>query len=321
MRQIAKIPYQTAFVVNPSAGEGKAKHTWSRVESELQKYGQQYRVYFTSSAGEATGLAARAAQEGAKLIVAVGGDGTLRETVSGLDLGKNVFGAIPAGTGNGFVRSCKIPLHWRKALRGLSCWNPQPVDLGIINNTVFLNIIGFGFDGAVVEKAATKYRRLKGYLAYLAAFLDHAGKFKRFHCKARCNGFYFEENQAILAFVANGSYYGGKLRIAPQAAIDDGYLDLCLFRRRNIPEVIGLGARVAIRWHLSSRATLVLKGRKLYLETRQKVPAHIDGDLVEMSSAEIKIKPSALRILAPELLNAAPQKELSLSLDYLKESD
>jgi len=297
--ELNKIPYHTAFVVNPTAGEGKGGRIWLKIESLLKQRGQQYRAYITRNAGDGTGLAARAVEDGAELVVAVGGDGTLRKVVNGLDLQNNVFGIIPAGTGNGFIRSCRIPLNWRKALEGLSTWNPRCIDLGLANDSYFLNMIGLGFDAAVAEKAGNMHRYLKGYAAYAAAIIDQVSTFNRFCCKAWCNDLFMQDNQTLLAVVANGSYYGGILKIAPHACIDDGQLELCLIRNRSIPELVSLGARILIRKHIDSRAVIKLSGHDIKLQALQRVLMHIDGDVFDASSVEITLKPGALRLLAP----------------------
>lgn len=80
------IPYHTAFVVNPTAGGGKAQRIWLKLEKHLNQTGQLYRSYLTRQTGDGTVLAARAFKEGAKLAVAVGGDGTLKEVLSGINL-------------------------------------------------------------------------------------------------------------------------------------------------------------------------------------------------------------------------------------------
>ncbi len=301
-----KIPYHTAFVVNPAAGDGKAGLIWPGVEAFLKQSGQSYRSYFTRRAGDASRLAARAVFEGAELVVAVGGDGTLREILNGLNLDKSILGVIPAGTGNGFVRSLDLPLKWKNALQGLSEWEPRRIDIGRANDILFLNSAGIGLDGAVAEAAANKYKCLKGYLAFAAALVDQAANFSRFHCHIECNGLRFDEGQTLVALVANGRYYGGKLCIAPQASIDDGFLDLCLIRKRSIPELLILGARVAVRRHLSSKAFLKMQGHTFTLETSRRLPLQIDGDVTEATCVEVEIMPSALRVLAPESKKLAP---------------
>lgn len=295
------IPYNTAFVVNPTAGDGKAGRIWTKLEEVLHQTGQPYRVYFTRKAGDGTGLAARASDQGAELIAAVGGDGTLKEVLNGIDLEKNIFGMIPAGTGNGFVRSLSIPLKWEKALQGLSRWEPRRIDIGRANNDLFLNSAGVGLDGAVARAASAKYKGLKGYPAYAFALFDQAAAFSRFQCKVKCNGLYFEDDRALVVLVANGRYYGGKLCIAPHASLDDGYLDLILIKKRSIPDLLVTGARVAVRKHLSSKDIIEMQGQTFEIETSRKVPLQIDGDVTFAASLKVQALPSALRVLAPAI--------------------
>lgn len=294
-----KIPYHTAFVVNPAAGDGKAGLIWSRLEELLNQSGQSYRSYFTRHKGDGSEMAARASLEGAELVVAVGGDGTLREVVNGLDLGHNIFGLIPAGTGNGFARSCLVPLQWQKAFLGLKRWEPRQIDIGRVNGEIFLNIVGIGLDAAVVEAAASKYYRLKGYLAYAFAILDQAASFHRFHCRVECNGLYYEDDQTLIALVANGRYYGWKVCIAPQASLEDGHFDLCLIRKRSVTDLFKVGARIAVGRHLSSTAVIKMQGHKFNLVPSRAMLYHKDGDFGTAASLKVEILPAALRILAP----------------------
>ncbi len=295
------IPYNTAFVVNPIAGDGKAGRIWPKLEEMLQQSGQSYRVYFTRNAGDGTGLAARASDQGAELVVAVGGDGTLKEVLNGIDLERNIFGMIPAGTGNGFIRSLSIPLKWEKAFQGLARWEPRRIDIGRANNVLFLNSAGVGLDGAVASAASAKYKSLKGYLAYAFALVDQAVAFNRFQCKVKCNGLYFEDHRSLVVLVANGRYYGGKLCIAPQASLDDGYLDLVLIKKRSIPDLLVTGARVAVRKHLSSKAIIKMQGQTFDIETSREVPLQIDGDVISTASVKVETLSSALKVLAPAI--------------------
>jgi len=160
--------------------------------------------------------------------------------------------------------------------------------------------VGIGLDGAVAEAASARYKSIKGYLAYAVALVEQAASFSRFQCKVKCNGLHFEEDQALLVLIANGRYYGGKLCIAPQALVDDGYFDLLVIRKGGIPELLSLGTRVAVRKHLSSRAVTKMRGRTISLETSRLLPLQIDGDVWKTASVDVKIIPSVLRILAPK---------------------
>lgn len=272
---------------------------WKKVAAALEKAGQEYRVYYTQSLGDGTRLARQAADDGSELVVGVGGDGTLREIVNGLNLKNNILGIIPAGTGNGFRRSCNIPWYWATALKGLSQWSPRFVDIGEVNGTYFLNTVGIGFDAAVEQLASGKYHNLKGYFAYIAAFFEELTSFKSFHSTIKCNGVFYEEKNTLVIAVANGSYYGGKMCIAPQASIEDSFLDVCLVKKRRPPETTLLAAQVLFKKHLHSSSVITEKTRRVIIEADCEIPVHIDGDVIGSLPVNIDIKPAALRLLAP----------------------
>ncbi len=300
-KEVQTIPYKTAFVVNPASGNGDAAKIWRKVASELEQNGQEYRAFYTRFPGEGTTLTEQAAREGAELVVAVGGDGTLGEVVNGLDLNKNILGLIPAGTGNGFRRSCEIPRQWRQALHGLAAWPPRRIDLGVINKRLFLNVAGVGLDAAVAQKATGKYRNMKGYLPFAIAFIEEYITFKPFHARVEGENLRLEEKETLAVVAANGTHYAGKFSIAPQALIDDGMLDLCLVKKTGPFELINLGARVPLKKHEQSPAYITARTTECRIDTDRDLPVHVDGDVIGSLPADIGIKPGALRILAPDL--------------------
>jgi diacylglycerol kinase (ATP) len=294
-----KLIYDTAFVVNPAAGGGHAGRVWPQLAARLDVSGQPYQAYFTNAQGTGAALAARAAREGAELVVAIGGDGTLREVVNGIDFDKTLFGIIPLGTGNGFRRSCGIPGNWEQALQGLAEWKPRNIDVGKINGSYFLNVVGIGFDAAVAEMAADKYSKIKGYGAYLAAFFEELMKFDYFCVTAESPGLKLQEKHALLALVANGAYYGGSFSIAPQASIDDGKLDLLVARKRNNPETTLLAVKVLTGTHIEDSGVLTHRDIAFEINADHEVPVHIDGDVIGSLPANIEILPAALQLMAP----------------------
>jgi len=294
-----KIPYKTAFVVNPTSGAGYAGKTWPHIAAMLDQSGQQYKVYFTRGRGDGTTLAAKAVKEGAELVVAVGGDGTLFEVVNGIDPDQTVFAVIPLGTGNGFRRSCALPGQWQAVLLGLSSWQPRRIDLGVINGTYFLNVAGIGFDAAVAEMASEKYKMIKGYTAYVVAFFDELTHFDHFSTRIDCAEWEIEQQNTLVVVVANGSYYGGGFTIAPQADIDDGKLDLIIIRKMTNPETTVLAFQALVGKHLDHSAVIATKIDHIKIEADHQVLVHIDGEVIGKLPVEIGIKPGALQILAP----------------------
>jgi len=216
-----KFPYRTAFIVNPTGGGGHAGKVWTKIARLLDKSGQPYSAYLTREQGDGTWLAAKAVEEGAELVVAVGGDGTIREVLNGIVLKETIFGIIPLGTGNGFRHSTAISGRWEEALNGLSYWSPRLVDVGRVNKSLFLNVVGIGFDAAVEQLASGKYHNLKGFLAYVPAFIEELASFKHFKAKLYYNNHDQLIKDALLVLISNGAYYGGQMCIAPQASIDD----------------------------------------------------------------------------------------------------
>jgi len=296
---VEAIPYNTAFIINPAGGSGNSGRIWVRIAQQLDQSGQRYLAYFTEARGDGTRLAEQAVAAGAELVVAVGGDGTIREVINGINVNKNILGIIPLGTGNGFRRSCNIPGQWESALNGLSQWSPRVIDIGEVNGTLFLNVVGIGFDAAVENIASGKYKNLKGYLSYIAAFFKELVSFKAFHSSLVCDGTVCVESDTLLVVAANGSYYGGNMCIAPQARIDDGYLDICLIKKMKALETTFLALKVLLKKPLDHESVITKKTRQIYIYAENDVPVHIDGEVIGKMPIEIKIKPSALRVLAP----------------------
>jgi diacylglycerol kinase (ATP) len=295
-----KIPYKTAFIVNPAGGGGYSGRVWPLIAKRLDYNGQKYQAYFTVRQGDGTRLAEVAVNNGAELVVAVGGDGTIREVINGIEIRRTLFGIIPLGTGNGFRRSCAIPGQWDEALDGLARWEPRLIDVGKINGSCFLNVVGIGFDAAVAAMAYSKYSSLKGYMAYVAAFFDKLMNFDHFSASINTGTKIIEENRTLLLVIANGCFYGGAFAIAPQAVIDDGRLDLILVRKTNYSKTTLLAIEVLAKKHLASKAVVSLSGTNFRIETDHDVPVHVDGEVIGSLPADIYIEPASLKIIAPK---------------------
>lgn len=293
------LPFKTAFIVNPAAGGGRALRTWRKLESLLHDAGQSFQVHYTRWRSDATAIAEKARTDSAELIVAVGGDGTLFEVLNGIDLKKNIFGIIPAGTANGFRRSLGMPADCRRALLEMQNWSPRPVDIGMVNDIRFLNVVGLGFDAAVVQFAKADNQKLPGYTAFVVGSFKELATFKPFPAVMTMNDEKIEEERTFIAMVANGRYYGGQLCIAPQAEVDDGRLDLVTIRRVGYIETTVLGIRAFMKNHLTHRAVQSAPFRELMIDAAAEIPMHIDGELVGSPPARVTVLPGALSVLAP----------------------
>ncbi len=233
----------------------------------------------------------------------VGGDGTLLEVVNGLDFKKNIFGIIPAGTGNGFRRSVNIPGNCYQAFLGLSRWTPQRIDLGRINGIYFLNVTGFGYDAAVSKQATVDNKVLSGYPAFVSAAFAKLATFGSFPATVNHDDHTIEEEKTFLTAISNGRYYGGQLCIAPQARLNDGKLNLLLVRKMDPVTTTALGLKAFFKKHLGHKGLYSATCEEITVYADESVPVHIDGEILGSLPAKITVAPGALQIMAPALDN------------------
>nr|WP_162990667.1 diacylglycerol kinase family protein [Maliibacterium massiliense] len=288
------------FIINPVARHGRCMRIAPRVLAMLDARGIPYAAAYTQAPGHATALAAEAAAAGYANIVVVGGDGTIYEAVQGVSAYNVRLGFIPAGTGNDFVKSLGIPVHPERALEALLAAQPHPVRVGLCNGRVFLNIASLGFDAAVVAWTARFKKRLSGMFAYLCGVIAAVFTYRSMQVTMRIDG--REQSQKVLLMaIANGQYYGGGMRVAPEASVQDEYLDICIVR--SVPNIV-----------IPFLLPLFITGRHLrfkklvrYVRCRSfeiRAPGralNVDGELIHFEAdVHCKIAPRSLCVLAPE---------------------
>lgn len=284
-----------AFIVNPVAGSGYAAKAWNQIEKELIKRELVYTMMYTDHPEHATELAREAAsKEDCTTVVAVGGDGTAYEVACGL-LGTDVgLGIIPVGTGNDFIKSIATPSKPLEALEFILSHPARPADVGKLNDRMFLNVCGTGFDVTVLDSmtAAKKYAR--GIWPYLIGLILGIAHYKPVHVRFSADG-ETQERDILICSVANGRYFGGGIQICPDARPDDGMLDMIVVENRPrwmipfyIPGLLlGKVLSFKITTHKRCREfTILSKGMRL----------NVDGEILSMDEARFSVLPGCLRI-------------------------
>ena len=220
------------FIVNPAAGSGHALKIEAQLRAELDKRGIEAVFLRTENPGHATALAREtAAGEGCTGVVAVGGDGTCYEVACGL-MGTGVpMGIIPAGTGNDFIKTVGIPRNLLQALNLVLRGNARPVDVGRMNERLFLNVSGTGFDVTVLDFTVQAKKYVKGILPYLYGLIRAIAYYKPVHMRFTADGV-TEERDVLICSIANGRFFGGGIPICPDAKPDDGYFDLVVVENK-----------------------------------------------------------------------------------------
>ena len=299
-------------IVNPVAGKAKGAKLRAKAVEELKRLFPEI-VFFESTApGHATVLA-QAAKD-AELIIAVGGDGTVREIVSGLmpstgilesSTPRPLLAVIPVGSCNDLPRNVGIPADVIEACRVAKEGSPRPIDVIRVEmsdadetrHTYFANAAGFGFD-AMVTTEAQKSKHLRGMLLYLVAIVRTLSHLECPLVQIRADEFEAEQRILMVA-AANGQYYGGGLKVAPEARPDDGLIDVCIGWEMGWWSTLKKLPRFVAGTHVKLKEVRMLRVPELELEFREPVQIELDGDVLvpqPFSRFRLTVLPKAITL-------------------------
>jgi len=299
----ADAPRRIAVILNPRSGRGQGGRRQAELEGLLQSAGTdapgaEWRIIETTSAGSATGLARQAVAEGANVIAAAGGDGTLNEVVNGIVGTGAICGLLPLGTGNDFARHIGLKTDLPGAVHNLFLGTTRPVDIGKAGERWFINIAGCGFDALVAERINRGVQHLHGTAAYIVAVCQCLRTLKAAQMSLVLDGEPME-TLALMCSVANASTYGGGMRVAPDARIDDGLFDICLLHDAGRLEFLLAFPRVFKGTHITHPKVTMHRAREVCIDSVPPMPVLIDGDVVGTTPVTFTIHRHALQMLMP----------------------
>ncbi len=232
---------------------------------------------------------------GVKKIVAVGGDGTVNEVASVLNGTKCALGIIPNGSGNGLARYLGIPVTHQSAVQLLNNSKIRKIDSGKINHKFFFCTCGVGFD-AHVGKVFDKLEH-RGFINYLKTVFKEFYTYRSKKYKFEIDDKKYNERAFLITF-ANAGQYGSNAYISPGARIDDGLLDICIFKPFPKIKSLFLGLRLFNRTIDKSKYMQVLRGKKIVIKRKKKTVVHIDGDPVKMKrNLKIELLSKTLKVI------------------------
>lgn len=288
------------FIINPNAGL-KYRDIQGRIEAFFSGRSLRYEIAYTKARDHASELSARAVMDGFSRVVAVGGDGTIREAAIPLIGKEAALGIIPCGSGNGLARNLYVPLDFGEALKGLVTWAPRPVDAGLANGRPFFCASGVGLDAEVAHDFNSLSSR-RGILPYVWHAARRVLTYKPVPVTAVVDGRRLEL-LALINAVLNGVQYGGGARMAPDAYIDDGFLDLVSLKK---PPLLRLLSSVPALFrgtlHRQSDIYSSYKAKVIELDCCGGAWYHLDGEDFYSHDGKIKytVLPAAIRVLAPK---------------------
>jgi YegS/Rv2252/BmrU family lipid kinase len=285
-----------ALLVNPSSGGGRAKALLPRVEDELDKRHVAFRVERTRSSQHAVDEALRAADLG-EIPVVMSGDGLIG-AIGGALVGTEVpLGIIPGGRGNDLARVLDIPEDPAAAVGVVAAGHARTIDVGEVNGNRFLGIASVGFDSDCQDIAnRTKVVRGRWVYAYSAVRALAAWKPARFTLRIG------EENLRFTGWsvaAANSTTFGGGMRLAPEASLQDGEFDIVMVGESGKLRYISNLPKVFKGTHVENEEVRIVRARSLELSASRPFAVYADGERLTELPASLRVLPQALSVLAP----------------------
>jgi len=293
------------FVIfNPAARHGRAKKLIRAYESLLRRYIGRYDDAVTSHAGDEIDITDRALSDGYESIVAVGGDGTwgiVADRIIRSGRKDVTLGLLPAGTGNDFGKSIGVRTdRVENVILGMADGRRRTIDAGRAGGRYFLNVVGFGFDIAVIDDAA-HFPVLQGDLRYQFCALRQLFKFPGLPIAISDGSSTPVRRHHLMLTISNGNYFGGSFHIAPKASLSDGKLDAVSIYDGGPLARTALFSRVAKGKHEGHDKVSVRRAEAFTMRFDTPVRYEIDGEVYALNGTTIDVEavPGALTIYVP----------------------
>ena len=296
----------SVVIVNPSSASGSTGEAWPQIASDLRSQFGSFRPVFTKKRGDAAALASEAARKGEKFIIACGGDGTVSEVANGiLSSGKDVeLGILPSGTGGDFRRTLEIPSQSRAAARVLRNGRTVKIDVGRVSfidhdgNEAMRYLVGVascGMSTKVIERVKAEK------ISFVASLVQTAMRNAPTRLVVQLDDSQ-DNHLVVLNFcVANARYFGGGMKIAPDAKLTDGKFDVVGVGDLSALKIFTSAPRVYTGSHLSMPEVSHALARKITVRPHDRaaeVALELDGELPGRLPATFQIVPKALRVRA-----------------------
>ncbi|HXU74512.1 MAG TPA: diacylglycerol kinase family protein [Polyangia bacterium] len=305
----------TVLVVNPQSAGGKTERRWPELRATIQEAYGSFEERFTRAAGDATEMTRKALRDGAELVVAVGGDGTINEVVNGFFDGEQAiapkasFGIVPAGTGGDFIKTLGVPRDTFAAAASLKS-TPRAIDVGRLSYVRddgsravrhFINIASFGIGGLVDRYVNQSSKTFGGKVSFAVATLKAGAKYKNAAVRLVLDGGPAREGKIYNVAVANGRYFGGGMKVAPDAALDDGWFDVITLGDFGFSDLLLRGLDIYTGKHLKNPKVTVHRARKIEaapVDGAAEVLLDVDGEAPGRLPATFELLAGALQVRA-----------------------
>ena len=284
-------------IVNPIAGNGAGQRIASRIAADFRTQGMRVDVVRTPAPDEAARLAREGAADGYGIIIAAGGDGTANEIANGIAGSGAALALYPIGSGNDFARALGYPRKRKDVPRFIRSARRRSIDVGEVNGRVFVNSAGVGIDGHVAQRIAATSRVAGKALGYFAGSLVGIATYRPQPMRVVVDG-ELHAGRFLTVVAANGTHFGSGMHVAPEAALDDGQLDVLLAGDLSRWSSLVALAKLYRGTHVDGKTIVMLRARTVEIELERPLRAQLDGETTINQRFSIRVRPGALDVLA-----------------------
>jgi YegS/Rv2252/BmrU family lipid kinase len=288
-------------VLNPVAGTHDPAEVRQVIEQHLGADGQALKWYETTGEEHLPDVAREAAEQGFRMVIAAGGDGTVSEVASGLVHSDTVLGIIPVGTANVLAHELGVPFDLDAACRVFTDeQHTTCIDAMQVNDRFFFLHIGMGLDALVMRDTTREHKRRYGIFAYIWTGLVRIFGYqpRRFVIVADGKRHRRRASQVV---IANGSTFGfSQLRLGNHIQPDDGFIDICVIYARRFPDYLTIAWHFITRRHGRERKIRYYRAHQsVIINTSSSLPIQADGEILEQFPLHVRVVPQAVRVLVP----------------------
>jgi YegS/Rv2252/BmrU family lipid kinase len=296
---------KSRLIYNPLSGQRDLKAHLLEARELLVSEGWSVEWFVENHPQKVTALAKEAALDGYDVVIAAGGDGTISRVVNGLARTETALGVLPTGTGNVWAQEMGIPvsrIFSRRAIleaaEVLLHGEVRQVDLGTAGEHFFLMWAGIGLDAKITEEVRHDLRRQMGNIVVWVTGVQVARRYAGTRTSIAVDGQKMSKRM-IFTIIGNAQLYGGLVRITPVARMDDGLLDVCIFKGKGFPATLGHLVSLFSRHHMQSPRVEYYQGESVLVNAESPLPVHLDGDPMGHTPMTFGVAPKALRVLLP----------------------
>ena len=278
-------------ILNPAARGARARGTSEKIRNLPDAT-----VRTTSGPGDARSIAAQSAAEGFATVVAAGGDGTINEVVNGLAGSDVALGILPVGTMNVFAAELGLPNNIENAWEIVRAGHTRRIDLVRANDQYCVQLAGVGLDAQVVQATSSAFKKNFGPLSYLISAAQIAARTPPKLIVEHDGG----RREGSFVLIGNGRYYGGPVAFFKDARIDDGKLDVLIFKNLGYLDIARYLATILMGKHTGLEDVDYFQTERVSVSSEDEVPVEVDGEVVTKLPATFRISSRKLKVVVAQ---------------------